>query len=323
MTGTSGVSKWRFTVIRLAVVVCLFVSTGVDYTPRLHLTWKNGMMMDDMIRDAPIILLGTVLRQEPVGAIRDGCRLVRVHSTVENVLKGHFASRAVEFYFYSPWLGASGDWNFLHDGNRYIQFLTLESGKFRAIRDYWRSSIRVYSGRHATTRGAATDNLQRRIATLLLTPGDDLEGDEFSVGLLHSTSWGEVWLGKSETVDLIRSLLRHPNQSVRVGACEELTLRFRGFEGCWDTVDFGNGSLLRSRYGVIAPAMFRKSHRHWISKATDADVWWATAKQRYTSDELLDELKLMTMVDDAETRVRFCRLLNSRYSGQAPHCVLK
>ncbi len=148
--------------ILATISVMLIGSCGS--TPNLEFS-ENGSATDaDMIRNAPVIIIGQVVVQEGVGPVRESRRLIRVVSTVENVIRGRVDHDRITFYFYSPWLGATtGDWNSLEDKKRYIFFLRSDKGVLRAVRDYWRTNVRVYSGMHSalplTERGRLPHDL--------------------------------------------------------------------------------------------------------------------------------------------------------------------
>ncbi len=141
-------------------------------------------------------------------------------------------------------------------------FLTRAGGVFRAVRDIWRTNIQVYSGKHAGFPLSPDRPLPERIASLLLTPGDELNPSSFGVGLLHGSYFAAVHLGRWRVANMLKALLSNLHQAIRMGACEELTLHFRGQDECWDTLDGGDGSDLRSRYGVIPPMVGRKGRRY-------------------------------------------------------------
>lgn len=300
----------------LTVIFALVLASGCAGPAHLDLVSKDGTTDEEMIRDAPVIIIGKVTHQRAIGPIRNSCRLVRVVTSVENTIKGQVPSNTVTFYFYSPWLGASGDWNSLQNDKRYIFFLIWQNGVLRAIRDVPRSNIRVYSGKHQTLPVTADDHLPERIAMVLFMPGEELDPDEFSVGLLHATSHGWLYLGRWQTAVLLNGLLRNEHRAVRIGACEELTLGYNGIDGCWNSIDFGDGSLLRSRYGVIPPQISRGRQRQWIKETRDSEAWWNMAAKRYSREELIGELRLLTLVDNADIRQRFCALLKQKYPDE-------
>jgi hypothetical protein len=296
----------------LAVVFFIALLSGCTTTPNLDFVWNDRMSDEEMVRNASIIVIGKVVRQTGVGPVRDTYRLMRVDCSVENTLKGEAPGKAVMFYFYSPWRGAAGDWNSLQDNHRYIFFLTGDRGVLRAVWDVWRSNIRVYSGKHRTIPLTGNEPLLKRITMLLFTPGEALDPDEFSVGLLHAYTYGWQYLGRWRTAQVLNGLLKNEHRAVRIGACEELTLHYEGIDDCWNTVDFGDGSLLRFRYGVIPPQMIRIRHRNRMLETRDAEAWWAMAVRQYPGKQLLDELRLLTVVDDSGIRTRFCALLEKK-----------
>ena len=166
-------------------------------TPNLEFSENDAATDADMIHDAPVIIIGQAVVQEGVGPVRESRRLIRVVSTVENVIRGRVDHDRITFN--SPWLAATtGDWNSREDKKRYIFFLRSDKGVLRAVRDYWRTNVQVYSGRHAAFPLTERESLTARLALLLFTPGQDVNPDEFSVGLLHANHHGWVFLDAGE-----------------------------------------------------------------------------------------------------------------------------
>ena len=302
-------------------VVAIILLTGCVYAPSLSFVSGPRIFLDDMMQDAPVVIIGRVLRQEGVGPIRNSYRLVRVTLDVENVIRGELGRRRVPIYFYTPWGTVSGEINSLRTGKRYVHFLMWDKGVLRAVRDVVRTSIRIYSGQHVRLPLTPDRPLGERLAMLLFVPGAELDPDEFSAGLLDASAMGWNELGRFRTAQLLRGLLRNEHPQVRIAACEELSRLYPGMQGCWETVDFGDGSLLRSRFGVIGPQVYRKAYRNWVERTRDAQAWWRLAPKRYEAREILDELKLLTMSDDAGVRRRFCQLLKEKFPNE-PGCEL-
>jgi len=227
----------------------------------------------------------------------------------------------VPIYFYTPWGAVSGEINSLRTGKRYVHFLMWDKGVLRAVRDVVKTSIRIYSGRHERLPLTPDRPLGERLATMLYEPGTELDADEFSAGLLDADVIGWNHLGRLRTAQLLRGLLANEHQQVRIAACEQLLMSYPGMQRCWETLDFGDGSLLRSRFGVIGPQVYRKAYRNWAERTRDAQVWWRLAPKRYEARDILDELKLLTMSDDPGVRRRFCQLLKEKFPSE-PGCEL-
>lgn len=300
-------------------MVAIILLVGCVYAPSLSFVSGPHILLDDMMRDAPVVIIGKVLRQEGVGPIRNSYRLVRVILEVEYVIRGEVGRRRVPIYFYTPWGAVSGEINSLRTGKRYVHFLMWDKGVLRAVLDVVRTSIRIYSGRHVRLPLTPNRPLDERVATMLFEPGAELDPDEFSAGLPYASAMGWSDLGRLRTAQLLRGLLANEHQQVRIAACGELSRLYPELQGCWETADLGDGSLLGSRFGTILPQCSRRAHQYWVETIRDEQVWWRLAPKRYEAGEILDELKLLTMSDDPGARRRFCQLLKEKFPSE-PGC---
>lgn len=198
--------------------------------------WHHELTYTEMVNTAPLIIIGEVRGLVFVGppvestddqGNRHGWQLVKASVSVENVLKGR-ASDAIEFFFYISLAGFSGDWNSLDVGGRFVFFLKEVDGRLRAVRDHWRSSIEVGSGRHLRIPSAETT--QEQIAVLLLSPGQDLIPKQFERVLQRSVPLAIDWTGYCKAIGLLRGLLTNPSLIVRRAAQEQLAVL--RVEGC-------------------------------------------------------------------------------------------
>ena len=191
--------------------------------PHEPFIWHFGLSNTDMVNMASTIVVGVVnsvwFAGPPVTASDDRgnhseWQLVEVSAAVENVLKGK-AGHSVDFFYYTTLGPISGDTNSLRMGDRCVFFLLSRNGRLRAVRDYWRSSIEVGTGRHAVLP-ADSANVQQRIATLLLTAGTGLEPQRFERVIVRSVPIAEEWLGECRAVALLGRMLLYPSDEVRV-----------------------------------------------------------------------------------------------------------
>jgi hypothetical protein len=171
-----------------------------------------------MLRAASVVVVGVVDRMDSVGQpVRasddrgyDGkWQLLKVAFTAENVLKGNLDSPRDQFYFYTSLGPVTGDWNALQPGDRCVFFLKSESKVLRSVRDFWRSSIEIGSGRHESLP-LQDRTPQEIIAALLLTPGEGLNETIFERRLPQAVQLAVEWLGICKTVELLRAALRNP-----------------------------------------------------------------------------------------------------------------
>jgi hypothetical protein len=286
---------------------------------RLDLILKNNTSIDDMIRNAPIIVIGKVLSEDWVGPLVDQqWRLFEVRVAVENLIRGNLNDSFLTFYFYSSWGAAVANSNTLHVRGRYVLFLMRDQGVLRAVEDQRRTSIQVPSGRHRSLPLTSDRPLTERIGVLLMTPGEEFRPSYFGAGLLLAAPFAQQHLGRWRTVKILKGLLASPYRAVRIGACEELTRRFFGQDDCWNTLDVDDGSDFRWHYGIIPPMVSRRVHQNHQMETQDADRWWQSwiAQRWYTKAELLDELRLLTTDNDRRIRRRFCGLLQEKFPDE-------
>lgn len=284
--------------------------------PRLSVR-GNPMTEDEMIRDAPIILIGQVLSQQ-VGPEREGWSLVKMDIAVENVLRGDLPGREAVFYFWHD--GRSANAGSTHEHERCVFFLTFDHGVLRAVRDEWLSQIEVSSGRHRNLPLSPSSPLEERIAVMLLTPGEAVDATTFGQRL--DSGFAERQLGDWRAAKLLKKLLTDPHREIRVAACEELTRTYWGQDSCWNELDFGG------RAAVPPIAVSRLSERQRRQEVNDPVRWWKLMSARRTPEELLDQLRLLTAHKDPGIREKYCRFLESLYPGETdcgcypPHRVL-
>jgi hypothetical protein len=206
--------------------------------PPLPFLWHFDLSFTEMTKMASAIVVGRVqsLRYfgPRVNAVDDHgyqgeWQLLKANIAVENVLKGSPIGRSVEFYFYTSLGPLSGDTNSLHLGDRCVFFLVSDGGVLRAVRDFWRSSIEVGTGRHTQLPTARGASVEETIAVLLLTPGEGLEPRRFSRTMIRAVTLAQGWLGPCKTITLLKALLQSPDSVVRDAARQELAI------GAWDT----------------------------------------------------------------------------------------
>lgn len=223
-----------------AVFALVIYALRAQLMPQLPFAWHHDMDYDEMINASSLILVGRVSSLTFVGNIRHAqddqgqsgdWRLTKVETKVEKVLKGATEHSSIHFYFYTTTGGTSGDWNALAIGSRYVFFLSEQNGVLRAVRDYWRSSIEVGSGRHDSLPWKDRLSVQQHIAILLLTPGANLKPKTFQFTLMRAVPLAREWLGPCRTVRLLRKLSTYPDQTVQGAARNQLDLQFKN-ENC-------------------------------------------------------------------------------------------
>lgn len=151
-------------------------------------------------------------------------KVLRRRVRVEAVLKGHEPRSPVDIYEIVCTGGVTGDWNWTAEGSRYLFLVHTESGRYRVVRDWWRSIFEVHSGFHTRLPMDNSKPFWERVALLMLWIQPD-----YSSQFAHATHKDPGGtLSRWRTVKILRGLLRHPDREVRMSACEGLAVRGKG-----------------------------------------------------------------------------------------------
>jgi len=208
---------------------------------QLDFAWHQDYTDDDMLGAASTVVVGEVQSLAAIGRPRWGrddrgregrWQLVQVNASVESSLKGGGLGKTVEFYYYTLLGPVMSDWNSLRPGGRYVFFLASQGAVLRAVRDHWRSSLEVGTGRHsALARHHRDELLREQIAVLLLEPGEDVEAKRYRRLLPRGIAVAEGWIGRCRTISVLQSASRHASRDVAEAARSQLRLLFSG-EAC-------------------------------------------------------------------------------------------
>ena len=114
---------------------------------------------------------------------------------------------------------------------------------------------------------------------------------------------------------MLKALLHDERRTVRIGACEELTLAYWGQDECWNTLDAGDGGDLRCNYGVRPTTMTRRVEQFDRKLAEDPERWVSYFCPTQGPGCVLDELRLMATHKDRRIAARFCAFLKERYGS--------
>jgi len=224
----------------LVVSLTLALSGCLESAQRPAFFWRSDLSYGSMVETSPVIVVGQVISIGFVGerinatddkGYKSTWQMVKVGATVENVLRGAVTGQTVDFYFYTSLGPISGDTNSLNVGDRCVFFLFSHDGILRAIRDFWRSSIEIGSGKHSTIPDHE-DKMQARIATLLMKPGEDLVPKRFVRYMARSVSLAEELGGQCETIRLVQDLVRYPESEISRAAAAELEIRPQAVARC-------------------------------------------------------------------------------------------
>ena len=154
-----------------------------------------------------------------IGADEEWWRPLRRRVRVETVLRGTYSKKVIDVYEIF-WLGgATGNWNFTRDGDRYLFMVRRENGRWQIVRDWLRSIYEVRSGYHARLPLDETRPFWERYALMNYWVEKGTEG---SYEMFEHHQDPADTLGEWRTTKLLRGLLRHPQPIVRIKACVEL-----------------------------------------------------------------------------------------------------
>jgi hypothetical protein len=203
-------------------------------------------------------------------------------------------------------LGWRGEWRLEFDagGGGYLFPVVVEKGRYRLVRDYWRSIWPVVSGRHSRAPLDERAPLFERLALM-----DGVRGQTVpNMGRADP----ERWLGWWREAKLARGLLRHPSTGVRVAGCRVLLeLGGWGQDECWEQLSEMERAHLRDGGATccfpedIAVARRRREGR-------EVGTEWANHPERGAR-------RLLTTVSNRRQRAAFCGLYLKTYPGDTDH----
>ncbi len=212
------------------------ISAALGQEPVPKFLWRLGLSDSEMVAASQVIVVGRVRALNLVGSkigaaddqgYRGPWQLVKIEADNDAVLKGDISAKTLEFFYYASLGPVMGDWNDLQIGDRCVFFLIREDGRLRAVRDFWRSSIEVGTGRPTSPMAGSVKagRVKERIATLLLTPGDGLEPKRLARGIFRAVPLADEWIGECPTTKLLQNLLKFPSSVVQDAARGQLNSR--------------------------------------------------------------------------------------------------
>jgi hypothetical protein len=195
----------------------------------------------DIFRIAPIVVLATVVHNDPVGRPKEASRvrnyrvqLRKVVARVEEELRrdlGDYPPLAggnVEFYYYAAiepraYQPFHKFFYRAEEGGRYLFFLMRHGDLRRSVGDVGPYSFRVFSGRpHPPPKEPPPFGAYgTRIAEILLSLGDGFNEEDFAADLWRARGVAERVGSHDATIRLLKELLKGP-PSVQLAACSEL-----------------------------------------------------------------------------------------------------
>ena len=193
----------------------------------------------DIFRAAPMVLLATVIHNDPVGKPKEASRvrnyrvqLRKVVARVDEELRrdlGDYPRPAggnVEFYYYAATkpLAYQPFHKFFYQaepGGRYLFFLMRHGDLRRSVGDVGTYSIAVFSGRPRPPSDGH-QSYGARISEILLSIGEGFDEEHFAADLWRSRGIADRVGSHNATIRLLKELLKGP-PSVQSAACRELT----------------------------------------------------------------------------------------------------
>ncbi len=305
----------RFVPCALVLGLVAFVLSLPTPGPTMVLNLRE-MSSKEMLACASHVFIGIIQKhqfeiafQVIAPAERDASKwkVLRREVLVETVLLGSESRKVVDVYEVFWTGGTSGDWNSTQDGERVLLPLRMDRGRYRVVRDWWRSIYPVTTGPHTRLPGPESLPLWERIALMnwWVERSDDRARIVYPY-FHYSDPAGalDFW----RVVKLQRGLARHPGAAIRVAACRYLLdLRDWGQDECWDTLSEADKVHLHDSGHVCCSddeiAAIRRRR-----EASDALLWWS----RY---RLRDERRLLTTINNVRLRTEYCRLYKAEYPG--------
>jgi hypothetical protein len=295
--------------------------------PKLEFNLSQEMTPDQMLARSSHVFVGVIERQQldiwpyfrvPAAEFGDW-KVLRRRVYVEGVFKGQEPRKHVEVLeIFWNGDGVTGDWNLTRESGRYLFLVRVEDGHYHVVRDWWRSIFEVHSGRQDHLPLNDDHPLWERIALMMwhVKPG-------------YSRSFGGGWhsdpggaLSQWRYFKIRRGLLRHPDRSIRLSACESLLHSGVAQDECWDSFDEADRSRLNRFHNVVRPEDAWRRNRDFEQRA---ERYWAESlsRLRRARDEFpereRDSLRLMTTIRDEKLRRRFCGLYQQNFPADTDH----
>jgi hypothetical protein len=267
------------------------------------------MTADEMLRRSTLVFIGVIEEQKfapeilfhwvPLPGERaanaDSWRVLRRRVRIETVLRGVESRKTIDVYEIFGIGPASGDWNSTEEGERDLFLVRLENGRYRLVRDWWRSIFPIATGPHERLPLDDSHSLWERIALLNFWPQNSAWRSRFPPHADPGNALG-LW----RTIKLERGLTRHPSQEVRAMACGSLMVVVGwGQDECWN-------ELSASDRAAMEELGFHPIARRvpWTAKSTE--FWWSSYRSR-------EHRQMLTAINDSRLRPEFCRLWAREY----------
>jgi hypothetical protein len=117
--------------------------------------------------------------------------------------------------------------------------------------------------------------------------------------------------GSWRMAKVLRGLFHHPDNDVRLAACEDLLHMIRAQDECWDALAPADRQRLNRFWNVIPAQDAWNMNRRVETNARQ--LWDSTGAGAKLSSDDIDELRLLTTINNPQPRREFCTLFQARF----------
>jgi hypothetical protein len=279
---------------------------------------RNGgdmMSPEEMLRRSTHVFIGVIEKHERPNKLRirvsgedaGHWMVVKRRVRVENVLRGTESRPVIDVYEVFWAGGLMGDWNSTQDNGRYLFPVRLDNGRYHLTRDFWRSIYPVYSGRHNRLPLDESKPMWERFALMQWWVQPDRSR---GFGATTYTDPGRAF-GRWRMAKVLRGLFHHPDRDVRLAACEDLLHMSTAQDECWDTLAPKDQQSLNRFWNVVPAQDSWRQNRRFETHARQS--WESTMSQAKLSSGDVDELRLLTTINNSQLRREFCMRFQQRF----------
>jgi hypothetical protein len=307
--------------VRIVLILVAFLLSGCSHGFELHS--EQEVTPQQMLDRADLVFVGVIEGHHfdsypffdvavPPGNGTDLWRPLRRQVRVETVLRGAYTKPKIDVYEVFWTGGTTGDWNATRDGERYLFLVHKEAGRWRIVRDWWRSIFEVSTGYHSRLPLDESRPFWERYALMGFWIGPDVSGSSRMVDYRNDPGSA---LGKWRRTKLLLGLLRHPQPTVRIAACIALDPFRHPCEQIFSTAEWER---------VYEGGLRRREPFHWEVKDQQAErerfkrALYAQSVSPSDPDYspgAMDELRVLTTTHDPVLRREFCATFMKRFPG--------
>ncbi|MFN7999415.1 MAG: hypothetical protein U0Q18_37705 [Bryobacteraceae bacterium] len=196
-----------------------------------------------------MILVGSVTENIAVGTPTEarrfpgvGLELRKASVQVEAVLSGDRIPDAISIYYFTQSQSLDFEPNPLYKilfkaqpGRRYLFFLTRERGEFRSIGDVGEYTIEVFAGTPTPALLQKQPSVGRKIAHVLLTPGEDVDLDRLAYNLVDAYRYAALFTRRTTVLTYLEAL-QGKSPHLDRAVCDELVRVYYGKSQCLERI---------------------------------------------------------------------------------------